>query len=136
MTQYKTIVTGHGNFAKGLEDAILLLAGKQKNIVFINFTKDMSEKDLSKNIEEELKGEPVLIFTDLIGGTPYKESIKLAVNNNNIRVVTGCNLASLLEACFTEYENINQYAEKLVENSKKTTQKYQLSVVNESDDDF
>ncbi len=44
------IVTGHGNFASGIESTVKLLAGSIKNIKYIDFTEDMNEESLMKKI--------------------------------------------------------------------------------------
>ena len=39
----------------------------------------------------------VLIFCDLLGGTPFNQAMMLSQNYNNVEVVTGTNLPMLLE---------------------------------------
>ncbi len=137
MSQYKTIVTGHGMFASGFEGAIKLLAGKQLNMKFIDFKESMSETDLRdeflKSINDE---EPALFFTDLIGGTPYKEAAKIAYKYDNIKVVSGCNLASLLETTFNTYDSLDDYAEDLIKVTKDSVELFTLDDETTEDDDF
>lgn len=131
MSQYKTIVTGHGSFATGFEGAIKLLAGKQLNIKFIDFKEEMSEADLREKFLKAMDEEPTLFFTDLTGGTPYKEAAKIAYKSNNVLVVSGCNLASLLETTFNNYDHLKDYAEDLVNCTKKSVELFQMD--NEDD---
>lgn len=122
MTCFKTIVTGHNHFATGIKGAIRLLAGPQKTLTFIDFTESMSEKDLNNQLKQAISDQPTLIFTDLIGGTPYKEAAKIAFSKNNIAVVAGCNLTALLETLFTQYTSLLDYANDLVKITKQSAQ--------------
>ena len=62
----------------------------------------------------------------MVGGTPYKVAAKLAFENKNIKVVAGCNLASLLETMFNQYNSLDNYANELVKISKMGTQILEL----------
>lgn len=122
MTCFKTIVTGHGHFATGIKEAVKLLAGSQKALTFIDFTESMSEQDLNNQLKQATSNQPTLIFTDLTGGTPYKEAAKIAFSNNNVVVVAGCNLTALLETLFTQYTSLLDYANDLVKITKQSAQ--------------
>lgn len=137
MSQYKTIITGHGMFASGFEGAIKLLAGKQLNMKFIDFKEGMSEGNLRDEFLKSLNNEPTLFFTDLIGGTPYKEAAKIAYESNNVLVVAGCNLASLLETTFNSYNSLEEYANDLITVTKDSVELFELDDKSstESDDD-
>ncbi|AHJ34571.1 MAG: PTS sugar transporter [Lacticaseibacillus rhamnosus] len=136
MAKIHTIITGHGNFATGLGSSVALLAGKQENFDFVDFTEDMGEADVDAKLRSLIKPEEsVLIFTDLVGGTPYKCAAKIAyeMSDRDIAVVAGCNLASLLETIFGEYSNSEEYASALVKSSKLATQVLDLTPSDESD---
>lgn len=128
MKKYNLVVTGHGHFATGMQSAIELLAGKQENIRYVNFSEDIDEKVLHQNLEKALsENNPTVVFTDLVGGTPYKEAAKIAFDSKNVYVVAGCNLASILETIYKEYDSIESYVDDLVNISKLGTQKLDLS---------
>jgi len=134
MPQYKTIVTGHGNFATGFEGAVKLLAGKQLNLKFIDFENGMSEVDLREKFLKSMDDEPTLFFTDLTGGTPYKEAAKIAYKSTNVLVVAGCNLASLLETTFNSYTSLKDYADDLVAITKKSAELFEMGTDEDSSD--
>ena len=133
MPQYKTIVTGHGKFATGFEGAIKLLAGKQLNMKFIDFSDGMSEVNLREEFLKSMSDEPTLFFTDLTGGTPYKEAAKIAYKSTNVMVVAGCNLASLLETTFNNYDSLKDYAEDLINVTKNSTELFEIETEDEND---
>jgi PTS system N-acetylgalactosamine-specific IIA component len=81
----------------------------------------MSELDLGEKLANSLQQDiPALYFTDLAGGTPFKEAIKISIDKPDVEVVSGCNLAALLETMFNDYDNVQAYAKDLVEITKKT----------------
>lgn len=95
----KLIVTGHGNYATGIESTVKLLAGGLKNVSFIDFTGDMDENNLSKKFNDEIKNDDQIVFIcDLLGGTPFKEAVKLSMTSDKeISVTCGCNVGAIME---------------------------------------
>lgn len=95
------IITGHGNFATGLKSSLDLIVGKYDFIKSIDFTELKTPKDLKCEIKSEViksENEKIYIFTDLAGGTPFKVSMELALENKNIEVFCGTNLPMLVES--------------------------------------
>ncbi|MDF2557567.1 MAG: fructose transporter subunit [Bacillales bacterium] len=99
------IVTGHGNFASGLLSTVKLIAGEQEYLIGIDFLEENSTDELSQNIKEAIHtlGDDVVIFTDLAGGSPFNQSVKLKMEmkDKNIEVLSGTNFPMLLESLFT-----------------------------------
>lgn len=124
MSKIHILVSGHGSFATGIKGALKLLAKVPSNWSFINFTAEMSDENLKQKFEEVVNksDSEVLIFTDLVGGTPFKVAATLAARNSRIAVVSGCNLGSLLEVLFKKYSNVADLATDLVAISKRGTQ--------------
>lgn len=96
------IVTGHGQFATGIGSTIELIAGKQDHYKEVTFEEGKTPETLAAELQAAITelntAEGVLIFTDLKGGTPYKESVVLSMSNENVHVFGGTNIAMLLEA--------------------------------------
>ncbi|WP_412989180.1 PTS sugar transporter [Pediococcus siamensis] len=123
-----TVITGHGNYASGIKSSLLLLSSLPANYCFVDFVEDMTPDQLAKKLLSVVKANSECVFfTDLLGGTPYKEAAKLSVNNDKYEVVTGCNLGSLLETTYNSYQNVSDYANDLVNTSKQGTQLFVLS---------
>lgn len=94
------IVTGHGRFASGLTSSIDLIAGPQKEYIAVDFDGTSTKKledDLKLAISKLESNDGILIFTDLVGGSPFKTACILTYNNPKIRVIAGSNLAMLCE---------------------------------------
>lgn len=118
------IVTGHGHFASGIESTVKLLAGSIKDVSYIDFTGEMSEKDLAEKLKKQaVKDKQTLFFCDLLGGTPFKQAVMYKVNNPtyDVEVICGCNVGSLLEIAlpgFSNYKVTNDLAKAIIDSSK------------------
>lgn len=127
----KIIITGHGHFATGLQTTIELLAGPQSNLDYVDFAEGMSEKDIHDALTKAIEGsDSTVFFTDLLGGTPFKQAVTISVESStNIAVVAGCNVASLLEVTplLGSYSGTaEQLADQIVTTSKSATTHFQL----------
>lgn len=131
MTKARIIVIGHGRFASGIRNSLELFIGKQNPADFIDFTKEMSDTELRQKLAEQINDEDIIFFTDIVGGTPYKEAAKLAYNKKNVGVVSGCNLSSLLETAFKNYQNKDEFMQDLVNVTKKSVQIFQNNDIQE-----
>ncbi len=137
----KLIVTGHGNYATGIESTVKLLAGGLNGVSFIDFTGDMDENSLNKKFSDEIKNDDKVVFIcDLLGGTPFKEAVKLSMSSNKeINVTCGCNVGSIMEVGLqlaTFDGSAKELADKIVSISKNQTKVFEhKSAEPESDED-
>ena len=93
------IVVGHGSFASGISRALELILGKQENYYYIDYNEENNAskyKSELTNLIESLEGE-IVICSDLLNGTPFNVAMEISVNNENIKLIYGINLASLME---------------------------------------
>lgn len=98
----KLVVVAHGHFATGAASAMELIAGKQEEVAVIDFSEGMSAQTVKEKIVAELVDQSeVLVLSDLLGGTPFKVSTELMAEfNGKMNVLSGLNLAMLIEAVF------------------------------------
>ena len=102
------ILTGHGNFATGLNSALELIAGKQENIEVVDFGKEDSVAVLEVNLSAALNRlkscDKIAFLTDLAGGFPFKNSVMLSLKYEKGKsfVISGTNLGMLLEILMSE----------------------------------
>ncbi|WP_282920036.1 PTS sugar transporter subunit IIA [Ignavigranum ruoffiae] len=97
------IITGHGEFAPGMEEAVTMIAGQQNNLSSVAFRESMNLDDfqarLQRTIDEQLaESEGVIIFTDLKGGTPFNTAALLIDKQDKVKIMAGTNLPMLIEA--------------------------------------
>ncbi|MFV0379493.1 MAG: PTS galactosamine/N-acetylgalactosamine transporter subunit IIA [Anaerorhabdus sp.] len=96
------ILTGHGNFASGLNSAITLITGKQENFEVVDFVQEHSVEDLSNNLLKAIDNlkecSDILVFTDLVGGSPFKTAVEVSMKTESkLTVLGGTNLGMLIE---------------------------------------
>ena len=74
------VVTGHGHFATGLTSSVELIGGKPEHYHAVDFVQEDSTDDLEKKLEAAFASlkdctDGILVFTDLVGGSPFKVSV-------------------------------------------------------------
>lgn len=94
----KLIIAGHGKFASGILSALELIAGKNDNIIAIDFKGDDDGSELYTRLSELTSDESsTIVLTDLYGGTPFRQAVLLSMKRKQVYVVAGTNLGLLLE---------------------------------------
>lgn len=132
------IVTGHGGFAPGMMRAVEMIAGDQKYFKVIAFEEgeelevfDMKFQQAIEELLEHTSG--VLVFSDLLGGTPFRSSMLTASQYEKVEVLTGSNLPMLIEiGLLREFEDDVQALAKLaVETGRQGIQNPQLELTSD-----
>lgn len=117
----KLVVVAHGHFATGAASALELIAGKQEEVAVIDFSEGMSAQTVKEKIASELIDQTeVLVLSDLLGGTPFKVSTELMAEfNGKMNVLSGLNLAMLIEAAFARNMlSFEELVDKLITTAK------------------
>ncbi len=129
------ILSGHGHYATGLQSSIELLAGKNEDMFFVDFTiedTDVTLKEKMLKVIDENKESEVLFVCDILGGTPFKTAAEIANSNDKMEVVAGCNVGSVIESIFQkDTMTIGELAESIVDASKQSTMKFNKVVISE-----
>jgi PTS system N-acetylgalactosamine-specific IIA component len=118
MSERRAVVAGHADFAEGVISAVAQIAGRAE--VFL----PLSNRDLSaKDVEREMRAlvdQPnvTTIFTDLPAGSCTMAARRLLRERPDLVLVTGANLASLLEFVFSEQANAAEAARHAVERGR------------------
>lgn len=130
------ILCGHGEFSKGMRSAVELIAGKQEAFINLDFTPEMTPDTFGNQIEAAIHSLEnkigTLIFTDLVGGTPYKESVQQALKFDNVRVIAETNVSMLLETALrrpTVYD-LNRFVKGIVETGSNQVLAFDINDLN------
>ena len=94
------IITGHNHFASGILSSLTMIAGTKDNVYAVDFLSDDNDLSLEgkfNKIISDNKDSEILFICDLMGGTPFKVTSKLAFTNDSYEVVTGINLGGLID---------------------------------------
>ncbi|WP_195971542.1 PTS galactosamine/N-acetylgalactosamine transporter subunit IIA [Clostridium thermobutyricum] len=133
------IVTGHGNFAKGVLSAAKLIAGTPEKLIGIDFTENDTVETLEAKIKkgiEELDTEEILVLADLAGGSPFKVSATIGVSSDkNIKVLSGTNLGMIIEtALLRDGKNLEEVVAFAKESGITSIQEFEMKVKKEIED--
>ena len=97
---FHIVITTHSTLCEGYWKATkLILMNDATGISAVPFKENTSPDDFEESMKEIISQhhlQPLIILTDLIGGTPNNVSIK-QLNNNRIQIIAGINLPLLLE---------------------------------------
>ncbi|MFK8242688.1 MULTISPECIES: PTS sugar transporter subunit IIA [unclassified Facklamia] len=115
------LLTGHGEFSIGLSHALKMIAGEQAHLQVVPFNDGESLDVYSERLEQAIQTliseyQQAIIFTDLLGGTPFNTSKMLTHQNNQVVVLTGTNLPMLIEGAMLAQvlDDVTALAEQLV----------------------
>lgn len=122
------VISGHGNYASGIKNAIELIIGHRDDVYPADFTVDDTDLTLKEKIQSLLNqniNSQVLFICDILGGTPFKLSAEIANSNDNMEVIIGGTVGSIIEGLFQKDElSISELADFIVNSSKQTTMKF------------
>ncbi|OUN47631.1 PTS fructose transporter subunit IIA [Collinsella sp. An7] len=138
------ILTGHGHFSNGLKSAIDMVAGEQPAFEIVPFEGDKAGEyaDTLRAVITKMAGEceGVLVFVDLLGGTPFNQSMLVSADVDNMAVVAGTNLPMLVELIMTRSfgdPTLGELVEKAVQVGKDgvTTMTLGAAAADDDEDD-
>ena len=99
MRGFRIVVVAHGGLADAFVSAATLICGVLHDLHAVGLRPDDSPESFAERLEPLVSGdEPVLILTDLVGGTPHNVALTLARRMPAATVISGVNLAVLVEA--------------------------------------
>ena len=118
------VITGHGQFASGIHSALSLIAGDAKDVHAVDFREGDTLETLGEKLAKILKiyeNDGVVIFTDIIGGAPFRQAALLASSRENLDVVYGTTLHMLVEASLEkdDYDAARALVAHLLESARE-----------------
>ncbi len=133
------ILTGHGRFSTGIKDAVEMIAGPQENFYAVPFFEDEPlesfKEDMSKKIRTLSQScDGVVIFSDLMGGTPFQTAMLAAREFKNVEVISGTNLPLLVESSVSRLNegDVKTFSDKLIETGRQGLVHAQLRIKEDS----
>ena len=95
------ILTGHGHFSTGLKSSVDMVAGPQEHFEIVPVSRGGGRR-LSREAPRGRDGHGRdlrrrLVFVDLVGGTPFNQSMLLSSQIENLAIVAGTNLPMLID---------------------------------------
>jgi PTS system N-acetylgalactosamine-specific IIA component len=121
MRDFRIVIAGHGGFPTGLLSAAQLICGQLGDVR----TVELQPTDTPEAFHERLLAAlpepsdlPVLLLTDLVGGTPHNMCLLVARRRPSAVLISGVNLAVLIEAAMSLDVLDADAAARLVEGGK------------------
>ena len=93
------VIVSHADLAAALVGAVRTISGVGDALTAVS-NEGCDPKALATRIETAIGGRPALLFVDLPGGSCLSSAIRLAKGRGERAVVTGVNLAMLLDFVF------------------------------------
>jgi PTS system N-acetylgalactosamine-specific IIA component len=119
MNSARAIVAGHGEFAAGVVSAVVQITGRDDVFVALS-NRGLSAPDVERVMREAVaEGAVSVIFTDLPAGSCTMAARRLQRELPQLHVVTGVNLAALLDFVFTEAPDAGAAAAEAAEKGRK-----------------
>ena len=116
--QPRAIVIGHGEFAGGLVSAVGQICGMADKLVVLSMM-GMTPESIEATIREQLERTGArVIFTDLPAGSATIAARRIVKEDPGIVLVSGVNLATLLDFVFNTAVSATEAARTAAERGK------------------
>jgi len=114
----RAIVIGHGEFAGGLVSAVGQICGMADKLVVLSMM-GMTPEDIETTIRQHLERTGArVIFTDLPAGSATIAARRIVRDDPGIVLVSGINLATLLDFVFSTDQSPTEAARAAAERGK------------------
>jgi mannose/fructose-specific phosphotransferase system component IIA len=114
MSALRGIVVGHATLGAALVSAVEQIAGPTDGLVAIS-NADCDRGTLEDRILTAVAGGPAVVFIDMPSGSCLFAAMRRLQSVSGVRVVTGVNLAMLLEFVFHREEPVDEVARRVAE---------------------
>ena len=103
MRSFRIVVAGHGDLAAAFASAAQMICGQIPMLAAVGLQPDDSPESFMERLVAAAPepDEPLLILTDLVGGTPHNVALAVAHRRPSAVVISGVNLAVLMEAAMS-----------------------------------
>lgn len=138
------LIVTHGGFAEGLLSAVELIAGKQEKVKTIGLYHGDGIDEFSDKVKsayEELDdGDGVMVFADILGGSPSNAIMKLMAEKPEMKAIAGVNMPMVVDAVMaregcTVEELCNMCWNSGKENQKLLHEEFQAMTAGMNDDE-
>ena len=109
---FRIVVASHGDLARAMLDSAVMICGPVADAVAVDLQPKQSPEAYGQALRSAMGDDcrPVLILTDLLGGTPHNVASLICLESRgtvlSIVCVSGTNLGMLLEAA-TSMESLD-----------------------------
>lgn len=117
---FTILLISHGNLAQEFLNTSKMIMGEQQGVTALGLRPDEGNEEFGNRIFEACSksytDDGILIMTDLYGGTPCNTAILRTLNSfENIEILTGINLAMVIEAIISREQPLKEAVNSLKE---------------------
>jgi mannose PTS system EIIA component len=117
------VLVSHGEMAKGTLKSAGMIVGEIEDAYAISLNQHEVIESFNKKFEEVIERirnyKNVIVLVDIVGGTPCNVALTKLFNYSNVRVVSGFNLAMVLELAVSQEEDINVLIKNIIKCGKE-----------------
>lgn len=117
------VLVSHGYLAREALNSAEMIVGRQDMVKVVSVLPGMDLEQVKVEINEavnEVNGDKgVMIFTDILGGTPSNAAGVIAVLRKETRLLAGVNMIMLLEFLMNRYEDLDVICNNLCQLGKQ-----------------
>lgn len=114
------ILVGHGTMPDGMVDAVRQITGSDPDALTPLSNRGMSPDALTDAVQRLVGSGPAIVFTDLQSGSCSFVARRLAVDREDIVVVSGVNLPLLLEFVMNRTKPLAELVPRLLKVGRAT----------------
>ena len=119
------LIISHGSLSAELIRASQMIVGAQQKVASISINKNEGAEALRDRVYDTAKSfgdiEGIIMFVDILGGTPCNVGAKIAFMDSLYEVITGVNLPMVLTALtYRKSCSLTELANKVVEEGIKS----------------
>lgn len=137
----QVLICTHEEMALGVKKTTEFIMGYQENLhAIVAYTNE--HLDYQKMIAEFLEkhsSEPVVVLTDIVGGSVNTELGKMLDQYQNLHIISGVNLPMVVQLLLSNEKTLDETIQKTIEEAKNGIQYINQTLTKQSDslsDDF
>ena len=112
------ILLTHGDFSKGIAQSCRFILGEAANLIPLSITMETGIEEVLGMLRDAVakfdEKEPVIILTDIPGGSTTQAAVRVLGDRDNLYLVSGMNLGLLIELAVTEFDEDRAGNEELI----------------------
>lgn len=112
------LIIAHSSLAEGLVAAVRQISGADEDALCPLSNEGQGPEGLVESVRREVGDAPAILFTDLGSGSCAFAAHRVALAQPNVAVVSGANLAVLLDFVFHRNLPLPELVERLVEKGR------------------
>lgn len=124
-----------------MTSALKLIVGDVESYEAVDFASLDGVGELESNLKaafDSLSGcDGILVFCDLVGGSPFKTAVTLAVARPDVRVIAGTNLGSLIETYMSRasVSDLDELTHLALDTAKSQVVQFEMQAVDAEPDE-